>query len=366
MPTLPESIRIAHVALQLETGGMEHLLTCIARFSDRARFDLRFVSLTERGELAAEIEACGWPVTALGARPGARPMLVARLARLFAGRVDVVHTHNTKPLLYAGPAAQLAGVRSIIHTRHGQRRGATKVQNVMFRAAARYVDRMVCVSSDAADRCRAEGVDGSVVCTIPGGIDLSRFPFAGPVSKSPAAYVGRLSAEKDVGTLLRAAVTVARADESFRMVIAGDGPCADELAGMARSLDLSNRVQFLGNVADVPSLLRAASMFVLPSLSEGLPITVLEAMASGLPVVATNVGGTSEAVDSSCGLLVPPGDPEALAAAILELRRDQERTRMMGVAGRRRVEQLFDVRNMVSRYESLYEEVCRARSSLAA
>src|SRR5687768_2313562 len=103
--------RVAHVALQLQTGGMEKLLVEFARHTDRERFELRFVSLGTRGSLAGEIEECGWPGTALGKPPGLRPGLVARLARLFSRwRVDVVHTHNDSPLLYGAPAARLAGV----------------------------------------------------------------------------------------------------------------------------------------------------------------------------------------------------------------------------------------------------------------
>src|SRR5437763_11535715 len=91
-------IRVAHVALQLQTGGMEKLLVEFARHADRDRFDLRFISIGSRGTLADELEACGWAVTALGAPPGLRPALLWRLAGLLRRwGTDVVHTHNTKP-----------------------------------------------------------------------------------------------------------------------------------------------------------------------------------------------------------------------------------------------------------------------------
>ena len=120
-------IRIAHITLGLDTGGMERLLSEFARHADRRRFSLRFVALGLRGRVAEQIESCGWPVTALRATAGVRPSVVYRLARLFREeRVDLVHTHNTKPLLYAGPAARLALVGGVVHTCHGQRRGATR------------------------------------------------------------------------------------------------------------------------------------------------------------------------------------------------------------------------------------------------
>src|SRR6202011_4898704 len=100
-------------------------------------------------------------------------------------------------------------------------------------------------------------------------------------------------------------------------------PCLAALQAAAEQLGVSDQVRFLGQVHDVPALLARASLFVLPSLTEGVSLTLLEAMARGLPVVATHVGGNPEVVaDGETGLLTPPGDPAALAQAMLRLRRD--------------------------------------------
>jgi glycosyltransferase involved in cell wall biosynthesis len=365
---MTDPIRVAHVVLQLETGGMERLLTEFARHADRDRFSLRFVSMGSRGRLADEIESCGWPVTALDAPPGVRPLVIQQMARLFRDHgVDIVHTHNTKPLLYAGPAARLAGVRGVIHTRHGQRRGATRVQNGLFRLAARCADRVVCVSSDAAALCEQEGISRGRVHTILNGIDTQKFAFGGPAERGPIVFLGRLSPEKDVATLLRAARAVVERVPGFVLEIGGEGPCAGDLKQLAADLGIAGHVQFLSEVTDVQALLRRASLLVLPSLSEGLPVTVLEAMACGLPVVATAVGGTPEAVaDGQTGLLVRPGDPAQLAEAMIRVWRDAELARRMGAAGRRRTETYFDVRAMVARYESVYREVTAAEAGIAA
>src|ERR1700736_3137231 len=117
--TAPRRRRIAHITLGLDTGGQEKLLVEFARLADRARIHLTFISLTPRGRLAAAIEAWGWPVIALDELPGFRPGLVLRLAPLLRRlRIDVVHTHDHKPLIYGAPAARLAGVKHIVHTRH--------------------------------------------------------------------------------------------------------------------------------------------------------------------------------------------------------------------------------------------------------
>lgn len=355
-------IRVAHIALQLETGGLERLLIEHARHARRDEFELRFIALGQRGPVADEIEALGWPVITLGAPPGLRPSLVLRLARALKRHgVDVVHTHNTKPLLYGGPAARLAGLPKVVHTRHGQRHGATRVHDVMFGLASRCAHRMVCVSQDAARCCRDEGVAPGLIDTIHNGVDTRRFPFHGPALGGPALYVGRLSPEKDLETLLKAGAAVSRRDPSFRLVIAGEGPCKASLESFAGELGIREHVRFLGAVSSVPALLRTAGVFVLSSLSEGLPVTVLEAMATGLPVVATAVGGTPEAVEHGMsGLLVAKGDDAALAGALEKVMNDSDRAREMGKAGRRRVEAEFSAGVMVHRYEALYRELAPA------
>lgn len=350
-----KSLTVVHVANQLRVGGMEKLLVDFARHADRSRFDLHFVSLTDRGPLATDIEACGWPVTALNVPSGLRPGLVVRLATLFRKLgTDVVHTHNTKPLLYGAPAARMARVRRVIHTRHGRRSGAPRRAPAAFRVAASLTDRFVCVSEDCRQLSIAEGVNPRRLDVIRNGIDLSRFRPVGPAPGGPAVLVSRLSPEKDVPTLLRAVALVARDLPTFRLEIAGDGPSLPGLREMAAALGLEARVTFLGAVREVPELLARASLFVLPSLTEGISLALLEAMSTGLPVVTTRVGGNPEVVeDGRTGLLVPTEASAELADAILRLARDSGLARQMGLAGRARVEAQFDIRGAVSAYEAL-------------
>jgi glycosyltransferase involved in cell wall biosynthesis len=237
----------------------------------------------------------------------------------------------------------------------------------MFRLAGRCADHVVCVSEDSLRLSRHEGITPTSMCTIWNGIDRQRFPFVGATSGGPALYVGRLSPEKDVATLLRAVAIAVRQQPAFRLQIAGGGACADGLAALSKELGIAGNVEFLGEVRDVAALYARASLFVLPSLTEGLPLTVLEAMSSGLPAVATRVGGTPEAVEEGVtGLLVPTRDPARLAEALLRLNSDHDLAARMGVAGHRRVEQHFDVRTMVSKYETLYERTLQGSVARAA
>jgi glycosyltransferase involved in cell wall biosynthesis len=360
--------RVVHVTLGLDVGGQERLLVEFARHADRRRFDLRFVVLGGRGRLADEIEAHGWPVVALGEPPGLRPRIVLRLAQLFRRwRADAVHTHDDKPLLYASLAARLARVPRLVHTKHyGQIPQITRRQIFLGNLAARLADDFICVSEQSARIAVERGLPARVR-TIWNGIDVGRFAYAGPRPDGPAVLVARLSPEKDVDTLLRAAALAAREDPAFRLEIAGDGVCLPELRGRTAELGLGECVRFLGEVRDVPGLLARASVFVLSSLTEGISLTLLEAMARGLPVVATRVGGNPEVVaEGETGLLVPPRDPAALAGALLQVRRDPDRARGLGLAGRRRVEGHFDVRRMVDDYEELYLQTIAPRKSAVA
>src|SRR5271166_5937411 len=136
-------IGIAHVSLGLEMGGMEKLLVEFARHAERERYQLHFVCLEGRGRLADEVEALGWPVEAMGKRPGVRPALILELARLFRRLdLDVVHTHNEPACIYGVPAARLARVPLVLNTRHGQGPAAGGRRERLFTLTARLTGRV--------------------------------------------------------------------------------------------------------------------------------------------------------------------------------------------------------------------------------
>ena len=146
-------------------------------------------------------------------------------------------------------------------------------------------------------------------------------------------------------------------DRLLELDIVGDGAERATLQTLAQSLGLSNVIHFHGFRSDIPELLAGASLFVLPSVTEGISLTLLEAMARGLPVVACRVGGNPEVViDESTGLLVPAGQPQSLAGALLRLHRDPRLAEQFGRRGRQRVEREFCVQEMIRRYERLYAD----------
>jgi glycosyltransferase involved in cell wall biosynthesis len=140
----------------------------------------------------------------------------------------------------------------------------------------------------------------------------------------------------------------------------GNGAERAMLEDLTKTLGIEANVEFLGERSDVPELLARAGFFVSSSKSEGISLTILEAMAVGLPVVTTRVGGNPEiVVEGQTGHLVPDQNPEALAAAMLQMLDHRDMWPAMGELGRRRVEQQFEIRTMVRQYEELYSEVLR-------
>jgi glycosyltransferase involved in cell wall biosynthesis len=169
--------------------------------------------------------------------------------------------------------------------------------------------------------------------------------------------VGRLQPEKGVDVFLRAAALVSARVPSARFVVVGDGPLRGELEALAGRLGLEGRVEFLGYRPDARELLGGLDVLAVSSRSDGAPLVVLEALTAGVPVVGSAVGGIPDQIRHGReGLLVPPGDPHALADALAALVAEPARARAMGAAGRRRARD-FSHSRMVDEIEATYRDV---------
>jgi glycosyltransferase involved in cell wall biosynthesis len=186
--------------------------------------------------------------------------------------------------------------------------------------------------------------------------------------------IARLASQKAPEVFVRAFARVHQVRPEVRALVVGDGEQRGEMEALARHLQISDAIQFLGHRSDVPELLCAMDMVVLTSRYEGLPYCLLEAMACALPVVATRAPGTVDVVeDGVTGLLAPVDAPDSIAAAILSLLAAPERARALGEAGRRRVEERFSLSAMLAAHEALYrrlslrlnENSCRSASTRA-
>ena len=361
-----KKIRVCHVSMCLLTGGLERLLVEFGRNRDGERFETSFVALDGIGVPAEELLVQGHHVECVTDVATGKLGRLRRLVHIFRdGQFDVVHTHNTLAHFYGAFAARLAGVPVVVNTQHGRGCGQSWKAKLQFRMANRLTDRVVGVSEDAAELCRqddARSADRTVA--LLNGVDLDRFEYCGPANQRTAISVARLSPEKDFATLLRATWILIKDNPDFRLKIVGDGGERQKLEQLSEELNLTNHVEFLGERSDVSQLLPQAGFFVSSSRTEGISLTLLEAMAVGLPVVATRVGGNPEiVVEGKTGRLVQPQSPEALALAMRDLLKDQEGWPVFGELARQRVEQHFNVRNMVRQYEDLYRELLDGKSA---
>ncbi len=356
-------LRVCHVSMCLQTGGLERLLVDFARFHARKNFELQFVALTGDGPPAQDIRDTGCPVRVLNESLKIRKLwsLTQLVRQLKSQSPHIVHTHNTYAHFYGAIAAKLAGVPVVVNTQHGRGCGGNWKAHWQFHLANRWTQRVVGVSHDAARLCQQQDrAAHEKITTIWNGINLDRFAFHGPKPVPTAISVARLSAVKDFPTLLRAVPHVLPHVPDFRLRIVGDGPERAKLELLIDELHLRSHVELLGERHDVPALLAESGFFVSSSLSEGISLTLLEAMAVGLPVVTTAVGGNPEIVlDGQTGRLAPAGDPAALSRAIVDLCSERDLWPAMGTLGRQRVEQHFEIRQMIRCYEALYEELLK-------
>lgn len=276
-------------------------------------------------------------------------------------RPDILHASSSKAGVLGRLAGFLARVPVRIFTVHGWAFAAhSGGSSRLYRWADRLVEPLTTVTICVSEREREAGLAAGTcsqgrTVVIPNAVDVAGAPRSRPVERERPLIlaVGRLKAPKDFSTLIRALSDLP--PDSFEALIVGDGPDRPGLEEEIQALELSGRVRLAGERHDVPQLLAAADVFVLPSASEGLPVSVLEAMAAGLPVVASRVGGVPEQVsDGETGLLVEPGNPKELAAALHRLTADPSLRRRLGAAGHARAEQAFDLDPFRRAHVALY------------
>lgn len=362
---------ILHVIDQAGPGGAETIfLELVTRLDPR------------RWSSHAVIPGSGWLEDALVER-GVRPIVIPakggynvgllfRLAKTIRRLdVDLVQAHLFGATLYGGMAGRLAGI-PVVATIHGKpdlpapgQKGSLRY--LILRTCA---DRIVLVSRSLREAFHDAGsFPSGRSSVIHNGIDLDRFDRNDRAADRRAlelepdhvvvGTVGNLRPAKGLDVFLRMAAHLAPQDPRFRFVIAGDleGGLFPDLRRLRDALGLQKRLRFLGFRSDVERVFGALDIFVCSSHSEGFSLTTVQAMASGVPVVATRSGGPEEIItDGVDGLLVPPGDPEGLAAAVLQLSRDEGLGRKLVRQARAVSEQGFSIDRMLGEYERLYGE----------
>lgn len=342
-------------------GGAEVLVAGLSRQQRAAGHDVAVYCLYRGGPLAEQLQAEGFPLAVL--RPGWRGRKMRELWRRFrADSPQLVHCHNATATILAAPAARLAGVSTLISTRHGLVRPPYGLsREIQFSLAVRLCGCRVAAVCEAARRNLAAAplADPKRIFTVYNGAQPARRdPTAQalpPASGFTFLSVGRLAPPKDPALLVEALALARRQAPDLCLWIVGDGPLATDLRRLAAGLDLRDSVRFFGEQPNVGDFLAAAQAFVLCSRSEGLPVSLLEAMAAGLPSVVSAVGGLAEVVRAcQAGIVVENHDPASFAEALLRCRREAQQRAAMGERARRCYQQQFTLERMAEQYQRLY------------
>lgn len=365
-------MNITHFVENLNRGGLERMVLELVKLQQQQGHHCQVVCLFDAGALVHELAGLGIPVMACGKRRGVDLRALARARRAVRRHAtEVLHTHNAVAHYQAVLATCGLGVHCVINTRHGMggNQRAGRREWLYRRALAR--TNMVVTVCEAARRAAVQRglVPPDKTRVIPNGIRLASFQPASarrreqlvqslglPASTRVIGTVGRLNWAKDQAGLIRAFRQVHERQPDTALVLIGDGELRAELQQCAYAEGVAGSVHLLGDRHDVRELLQGLDVFVLSSVSEGYSMALLEACAVALPIVATDVGGNGEIVrDGDTGRLVPPGDPSALAVAMLELLQQPEQASKLAHAARRWVETHGSLEAMAARYAQLYQ-----------
>jgi len=377
-----DKIKLIYYLPCLVPGGTEKVVLNLCRNVSRKHFDISVCSMTG-GLFADEIRLLGIPVTILS-ESSANPLSIfgkivnfSRMLRILSSIINssgptLVHSHHYGPLLQLFLLRKFTPMKfGWIHTEHSW----TDVRNAYALKLYRLLNplKSADIISGVADKvtsymAEVSGISPDKAITVLNGIETDQFRLVDRHAKRRelgftsrdvvVGTVGMLRAEKNQQLAIRAFALLAAEDENLHLVICGEGEHRTDLERLATELCVENRVHFLGFRMDVHEIMSAFDIYCLPSVYEGLPLSILEAWAANKPVVATNVIGTREIViDGENGLLVPLNDEKKMAEAILQIMQDASLGSLLGSRGHHVVMNRFDIRQMVNRYELLYEQI---------
>lgn len=377
-----ERIRLLKFVTLFGVGGTEKQVMNLAARLDHERFDLSFGCLKLWGDLLEEVERQQLKVTEYPLRSFYRPQALRQALRFASAlrnsRTQIVHSYNFYANVFSIPAARLAGVPCVVASIRDMGAYMTPAQQRVQKFMCRFADRVVVNAGAIRDWLVGQGYAEGRISVIRNGLDISAYgarndglalrrEFWIPPHVPLVVMLSRLNPQKGIDQFLEAAAIVRRRCAKAHFLVVGeafintdgvlrpDRAYRQALEQKAVKLGVSNHTRFTGMRSDVAEILGAAAVSVLPSFTEGISNTLLESMAARAPVVATRVGGTPEIIEhGKHGLLVSPGDVQALAGAICAVLEQPLLATRLSYEARRRVEAEFSFDNMVRETEDLY------------
>jgi len=372
----PTATRVLLVSSRATGGIARHVIALMAGLRESGCQIA--VACDADGQVAEAARDRSLPVYGISAHTGRNPArgglgAVQLTAAISGFQPQLVHTHSFNAGLIGGLATYLQHSARLVATMHNYppMRGAAvgvstrAAVRLMFRRAARIIMVSEALSRDLlriSPRAKAKCI------TIPNGIDTQAQPKVPPSETRRSlgvpddvplvGMVARLAPQKGVREFLHAARLLCDKHPTVHALLVGAGPLWEEAKGLQWELKLGDRLHLLGEVPSAWEIISALDVLVVSSTSEGSSVVSMEAMALGKPVVATSVGGIPEVViQGETGVLVPPGNPAALAEAVGDLLADPERAAALGARARQRAVEHFDVRTMIARTIDVYGDV---------
>jgi glycosyltransferase involved in cell wall biosynthesis len=362
-------MKIAHVVDSMEVGGAETLVSQMCWLQREQGHEPSVYAVGPLGALGETLRAEGFSVEA-----NVGQHLSDSAKRFFqffrSTKPDVVHVHNPTPAIYAGVSARLAGVPSVIATRHslvGPPRNAKA--EAKFAIAGTCCDWIVGICDATTNNLKSIHIAPSrkIVRVYNGAAALERTPVekCPPNSGFTLVFVGRLAAVKNHPLLLSAFSAAIEKRPDLRLWMVGDGSERRALEALAAELGVADQVKFWGQQLDVTPFFSAADAFIMSSRSEGLPMSLLQAFSLGVPAIVTDVGGMAEVVRlAQAGMTVSPSESAEMTNAILQLANEDADRARMGENAVAAFHTHFSLESMCDAYMKLYRDTPRARRKL--
>lgn len=357
-------MRIAKVIGRLTIGGAERHFVSLVEALGSEDVDVILLSEPRETDLLVERLPQTCRVCVVPQHKRAAPYHIWQLSRVLRrGRYEIVHSHMFWPNLYTAAATQLAGVPVFVTSEHGENRWKRRWHRIAERQViSRAAAARICVSPQilAARRDR-DKVPVEKLHLLYNGTAVPVVAAQGTGAPALVGTVGRFVKEKNLELFIEAASLV---KGDFRLCLVGDGKEMGKVRAALERKNLTERAELPGLQSDVSRWLDKMDIFVSSSSQEGHPIALLEAMAYGIACIATDVGGVAGTLEHGHeGMLVPPGDAKALAAAIEELIADRDLRLAMGSAARRRVMRDFSIQAVADRHLKLYERLLESHGT---
>ena len=371
-------IRVLHVVLSMETGGLENGIVNLTNHSDQDAFVVDILCLRERGELANRITN---PSSRVLFDENRDPSITTAIRKIFEAvktrKYDIIHAHGFSTMLASYIASKGLKNVTVINGEHGTLYHESLKQRLLQRFLFSRMTLNLAVSRDLKEQIiRLFRIKKDNFKPIINGVDTERFK---PQNKSDVraslsipndavviGSVGRLVPVKDFPTLIKGFSKLDHSSFDLRLVLVGDGTERESLEALVAGLDLQDKVTFTGRRDDVEKIVSCFDLFVLPSLSEGLSNTLLEAMSSGIPAIGCNIGGNPEIIrENYSGYLYAAGNVSQLTTTLQSIINDPGKLDILSKQTRQHILDNHSLTNMVKNYENTYRDILRRYNKVA-